>query len=139
MFDKKTNIAAQQAFGEAVNSGDLDAFDRLVAVDAVDNDPGPGQVPGPDGYKALFGELRTAFPDLDVAVETLLADDDQVAFAYTLSGTHRGPFQGNPATGKSIKVRGMQISRFADGKLVERWGSSDQLGILTQLGIAPGA
>jgi hypothetical protein len=29
----------------------------------------------------------------------------------------------------------MQISRFADGKLVERWGSSDQLGMLGQLGL----
>jgi predicted ester cyclase len=30
----------------------------------------------------------------------------------------------------------MQISRFADGKMVERWGSSDELGMLRQLGLA---
>jgi hypothetical protein len=29
----------------------------------------------------------------------------------------------------------MQISRFADGKMVERWGSSDELGMLQQLGL----
>jgi predicted ester cyclase len=29
----------------------------------------------------------------------------------------------------------MQISRFADGKMVERWGSSDELGMLRQLGL----
>ena len=80
--------------------------------------------------------MRTAFPDLNVAVETLVADGDQVAFAYTLTGTHQGPFQGNPATGKSFRVRGVQISRFADGKLIERWGSSDELGIQSQLGLA---
>jgi len=33
----------------------------------------------------------------------------------------------------------MQISTFVDGKLAERWGSSDELGILTRLGLAPGA
>jgi predicted ester cyclase len=38
-----------------------------------------------------------------------------------------------------VKIRGMQISTFVDGKLAERWGSSDELGILTQLGLAPGA
>lgn len=137
MFDKKTNIAAQEAFGVAVNTGDLDAFDELVAPDSVDHDPAPGQGPGPEGYKNFFGAMRTAFPDLNVTVETLVADDDQVAFAYTLTGTHQGPFQGHEPTGKSITVRGMQISRFADGKLVERWGSSDELSIFSQLGIAP--
>jgi len=128
------NIAAQQAFGEAVNSGSLD-FDLLVAPDSVDHDPAPGQVPGPAGYRALFAELRAAFSDLHIEVEHLLADGDDVAFAYTLTGTHDGPLMGHPGTGRAIKVRGLQISRFADGKLVERWGSSDQLGILRQIGL----
>lgn len=135
MSDKKTNIAAQEAFGEAINSGDVDAFDDLVAPNSVDHDPAPGQQSGPEGYKAFFTEMRTAFPDLQVDVETMVADDDQVAFAYTLTGTHQGPFQGHEATGKTVKVRGMQISRFAEGKMTERWGSTDEVGILTQLGL----
>ena len=135
MFDKKTNITAQEAFGEAINSGDVDAFDDLVAPNSVDHDPAPGQQPGPEGYKAFFTEMRTAFPDLQVDVETMVADDDQVAFAYTLTGTHQGPFQGHEATGRTVKVRGMQISRFAEGKMTERWGSTDEVGILTQLGL----
>lgn len=138
MFDKKTNITAQEAFGEAVNSGNLNAFDDLIAPDSVDHDPAPGQAPGPDGFKGFFTEMRTAFPDLHVDVETLVADDDQVAFAYTLTGTQTGPFQGHDATGKSIKVRGVQISKFTDGKMSERWGSSDELGIMTQLGLIAG-
>lgn len=136
MLDKKTNIAAQEAFGEAINTGNLDAFNDLVAPDSVDHDPAPGQQPGPEGYKAFFGEMRTAFPDMHVDVDTMVAENDQVAFAYTLTGTHQGSFQGHDATGRSVKVRGMQISRFTDGKLAERWGSSDELGILTQLGLS---
>lgn len=133
VFDKKSNMAAQAAFGEAVNTGKLD-FDDLVAADSVDHDPAPGQAPGPRGYRDMFTELRTAFPDLHVEVEHLTATDDDVAFAYTLTGTNDGPFQGNAPTGKKFEVRGVQISRFEHGKLVERWGSSDQLGIMTQLG-----
>lgn len=136
MFDKKSNIASQEAFGEAVNTGNLGALDDLVAADSQDHDPAPGQVPGPAGYQAFFGEMRTAFPDLHIEVETMVADDDQVAFAYTLTGTHDGPFQGHDATGRKISVRGLQISRIADGRLVERWGSSDELGIMQQLGLA---
>lgn len=134
MSQKKINVAAQEAFGETVNSGKLE-FENLVALDSVDHDPAPGQVPGPDGYRAMFAELRAAFSDFHVEVEHLTATKNDVAFAYTITGTHDGAFQGHEPTGKSFSVRGMQIGRFEDGKLAERWGSSDQLGIHTQLGL----
>lgn len=134
---QETNIAAQQKFGEAINSGQLEAFDDLVAPDSVDHDPAPGQGAGPAGYQAMFTELRTAFPDLTVEVEHLTATDDDVAIAYTATGTHDGALQGHAPTGKKVSFRGVQIGRFEDGKLVERWGSSDQLGMLGQLGLAP--
>ena len=132
----KTNVASQERFGAAVNSGDLDTFDELVATDAVDHDPAPNQGPGPQGYKDMFGELRTAFPDLHIEVDHLVATDDDVAFAYTVTGKHEGVLMGHDPTGKSVRVRGVQVGRFVDGKLVERWGSSDQLGMLNQLGLA---
>ncbi|MGW1723313.1 ester cyclase [Streptomyces sp. NPDC002306] len=135
-MSQQTNIAAQTAFGEAVASGDLDVLEGIVAPGSIDHDPAPGQGPGPEGYKAMFGELRTAFPDLHVEVEHLVATDDELAFAYTITGTHLGELRGHPATGRTVSYRGMQISRFdSDGKLVERWGSSDELGMLRQLGL----
>lgn len=135
-MSQQTNIAAQTAFGEAVASGDLDVLEGIVAPGSIDHDPAPGQGPGPEGYKAMFGELRTAFPDLHVEVEHLVATDDELAFAYTITGTHLGELRGHPATGRTVSYRGMQISRFDnDGKLVERWGSSDELGMLRQLGL----
>lgn len=134
MSDTEINIAAQEAFGEAVNSGSLD-FDDLVAANSVDHDPAPAQAPGPQGYRDMFAELRAAFPDFHVEVEHVTAAGADVAFAYTITGTHEAEFQGHAASGKPIEVRGVQIGRFEDGKLVERWGSSDQLGILTQLGL----
>ena len=136
-MSQEVNIAAQTSFGHAVNSGQLDLLDDLVAENAVDNDPAPGQGPGPEGYKAFFREMITAFPDLHLEVARLVANDTDVAFAYVLTGTHRGPLMGHAASGKTMSVRGMQISRFENGMLVERWGSSDQQGMLEQLGLAP--
>jgi len=130
-----TPTESQQAFGDAVNSGDLEALRGLVAPDSVDHDPAPGQAPGPDGFIGFFGDMRAAFPDLHVEVEHLVADGDDVAFAYTLTGTHQGPFQGNPPTGRSFSVRGVQISTIRDGVLVERWGSTDEASIMSQLGL----
>ena len=135
-MSQEDNITAQQRFGAAVNSGVLQELDDLVAPDCIEHDPAPGQGPGPQGYRDMFAELRTAFPDLHVEVEHLTATDDDVAIAYTLTRTHQGPLMGHEPTGRAISIRGVQIGRFSGGKLTERWGSSDQLGMLTQLGLA---
>ena len=136
-MSKQANIEAQKRFGEAVQSGRFELLPELVSQSVVDHDPAPGQAPGPQGYAEFFQMLRTAFPDMKIEVDHLVADEDNVAFAYTLTGTHQGPFMGVQPTGRPVEVRGMQISRFDGGKMVERWGSSDELGILKQIGAAP--
>jgi steroid delta-isomerase-like uncharacterized protein len=136
-MSKEKNKEIQEKFGEAINTGNLENLRDLVADDVKDHDPAPNQGPGPQGYIDFFTMMRNAFPDMEVEVEQLVADEDNVAFAYTLKGTHKGDFMGVAGTGKSIKARGMQISRFEDGKMVERWGSSDELGILKQIGVDP--
>ncbi|MGI9115429.1 MAG: ester cyclase [Chthoniobacterales bacterium] len=133
-MSKADNIEAQKRFGAAVNSGQLDGLKHLMTSDVKDHDPAPDQGPGPEGFIQFFSKFRTAFPDLEVAVDHMVTDDDNVAIASTVTGTHKGGFQGVPATGKKIKARGMQIARFEDGKIAERWGSSDELGILKQIG-----
>ncbi len=133
-MSQQENIAAQKKFGEAVNTGNLSILRDIVAPDAVDHDPAPNQGMGPEGFITYFTELRTAFPDLQIAVDHMVADDDNVAFAYTVTGTHDGPLMGLAPTGKKISARGMQITRFENGMQVERWGSSDQLGIMQQIG-----
>ena len=135
-MSSQINLDAIKRFGEAAQTGDYAVFREVVAADCVDHDPAPGQGPGPEGFQAFFTEMRAAFPDLKIEVEHMVSDDENVAFAYRLTGTHQGPFQGVPATGKPIQARGMQISRFQNGKMVERWGSSDELGIMKQIGAA---
>jgi steroid delta-isomerase-like uncharacterized protein len=133
-MSKEQNLQTQTQWGEAINSGNLEALRSLVAPNSVEHDPAPNQGPGAQGYIDMFAEMRSAFPDLKASPEHITADDETVALAYTLTGTHKGDFMGIAATGKSIKARGVQIGRFENGKLAERWGSSDQLGILQQLG-----
>lgn len=134
-MSKETNIAAQKKFGEAVNTGNYELFNELVAENNIDHDPAPNQAQGPEGYAAFFSMMRSAFPDMKLAVEQLSADENTVSFAYRVTGTHDGEFMGIAPTGKSINIRGMQISKFKDGKMVERWGSSDELGLLKQIGV----
>lgn len=133
-MSKQDNIAATERLGAAVNSGKLEALREVFAPTVIDRDPAADQGAGPEGFIKFFTEFRAAFPDLNISVEQLVADDDNVAIAYTVTGTHQGDFLGIPATGRQIKARGVQIARFQKGQIVERWGSSDQLGILQQLG-----
>ena len=71
--------------------------------------------------------------DVDV-LDEMVATDDHVAIRYTVRGTHESEFMGIAPTGKRIEAAAMQIARFEDGRVIERWGVTDQLGILQQLG-----
>ena len=134
---KEENLQAQERLAEMVNGGDLTELGGVFGEGVVDHDPAPGQAPGVDGFRDFFTTLRTAFPDLALEPATIVADDDHVCLAYTITGTHDGDFAGVAPTGRKISARGVQIARFEDGKIVERWGSSDELGILQQLDAAP--
>lgn len=138
-MSRADNIAAQEHLADNINSGDIDAAVQTFAENALDHDPAPGQGTGRDGFKTFFTALTTAFPDAHIEPAHLVADEDHVSIAYTLTGTHKGDFEGIAATGKTIEVRGVQIGRFENAQIVERWGSSDELGILKQLGVDPAA
>lgn len=135
-MSKEVNLQTLSKFAEAVNTGKFDLFKETVSAENIDHDPARGQVPGPEGYRAFFEGLRVAFPNLNVALDTLVADEDSIAIAYTLTGTQSGPLMGIAPTGRKMRIRGLQISKFKDGRMVERWGSSDELGMLHQLGSA---
>lgn len=136
-MSRDANIAAQEHLAENINNGDVEAAVRSFAQDAVDHDPAPDQGPGRAGFRDFFTALTTAFPDAKIEPAHMVADDEHVSIAYTLTGTHEGAFQGIEPTGRRIEVRGVQIGRFEHGEIVERWGSSDELGILKQLGVDP--
>ena len=131
---KEQNLETTKKLGAAVSSGDLQALHEIFSANVVEHDPAPGQGNGPEGYVKLFTMMRTAFPDLKVTVEHIVQDENNLAMAYKIHGTHKGDFMGIAPTGKAFEARGMQIGRYENGKIVERWGSSDELGLVKQLG-----
>src|ERR1700685_4645180 len=117
-MSKEVNLAALGKFAEAVQTGNFDVFKEVVSTENIDHDPAAGQASGPEGDRMFFTGLRTAFPDMSVALETMVADEESIRFAYTQTGAQTGPLMRFAPTGKKIKVRGMQISKFKDGKMV---------------------
>ncbi len=76
----------------------------------------------------------TAFPDIAVVVDDVIADDHGASFRATLQGTHLGDFAGIPATGRSIEVQLVDFMQIEDGKIVGQWGGPDMRDMVQQLG-----
>lgn len=57
-----------------------------------------------------------------------------ITWAY-FTGTHRGPLEGIPPTGKRVKVKDVDLFRIEQGKIVESSTTFDRLGMLKQLGV----
>jgi steroid delta-isomerase-like uncharacterized protein len=83
---------------------------------------------------ASMRDLRTAFPDLRLRVDRVVATGDLVAFHWSGAGTNRGRAAGFPGNGRNVRLSGMAFARFRDGRIVEEWSLSDGLFILRQLG-----
>ncbi len=112
---------------EILNKGNLDFIDEAFAADYVNN----GSRHDRAGIKQSRAGLRSAFPDLHVTIEPLLAEGEMVAFLRTSHGTNTGEHRGSPATNKTMTWRTMIISRVVEGKIVEEWSISnltDQFG-----------
>jgi len=136
------NIAnAKKLIEEVINTGKLELCDRYLAADRIDYmDYGipPEMANGHEGFKRVLGGFVEAFPDLHLAVQFTVADDDRIVLYVSTTGTHRGPFMGAPPTGKQFKVNGTDIFRFNDeGKVSAHWGVFDTFGMLAQLGLLP--
>lgn len=121
---------------EVVGQGKLSVVDELFSEHYV------GHVSGfplmnRETDKQFVAMLRTAFPDLEKVIEDLIADGDRVVDRSTYQGTHQGLFQGIPPTGRKVKVQGINIFRFEDGRVAETWTVVDNLGMMQQLGVIP--
>ncbi len=81
----------------------------------------------------LHEMLTTAFPDLVITVEDIVAEGDRVVVRLRFTGTHQGPFQGMAPTGRSIDFGAIRIYRLADGLVVETWAHQDSMGLARQL------
>ncbi len=122
---------------EVINQGNLDAIDELIDPGVVDHSVPAGFPTGREGAKQFAAMMRSAFPDLHHTIEDMIAEGDKVVMRSTWSGTHQGEFMGIPATGKRVTVSAIDISRVADGRIVEHWEQSDALGLMQQLGVVP--
>ena len=119
-------------------AGRLDLVEQLFAPDFVEHDPDP--VPerpaGREGIKHDVLRIRKAFPDFAMNTDDIICEGDRVALHWSARGTQTGDLIGIPATGRQVTMSGMQFFRIREGRIVERWGVFDRIGVMRQLGVA---
>ena len=113
-------------------------YDKYYAPDFIYHDVSGGDM---NREEAIQNNVTgvSAFPDVNYSIDDILAEGDKTVIRFTMQASHKGTFMGVPATGKQIVVKGVEIDKIVGGKIVETWDFLDSLGMMTQLGVIPGA
>jgi len=136
MSTEENKALARRYIEELFNQKNLATIDELNTPDVVLHNASM-TIQGREPYKQFVSMYLTAFPDMSMTIEDMIAEGDTVAERVTIRATHKGDFMGIPPTGKQGTVTAIYIVRFANGKGAEVWANGDDLGLLQQLGVIP--
>jgi steroid delta-isomerase-like uncharacterized protein len=136
-MQSSAEVLVRRWFQDLWTDGKVETIDQLMAANAVIHGlptPDGGPMHGTAGFRPLFEQFKGAFPDMAVAIDQVVSQDDLVAVHCHVTGTHSGPGLGAP-THKRVHFTGITIARAKDGQLVEGWNAFDFLGCYQQIGI----
>ncbi|MBV7334779.1 ester cyclase [Chloroflexi bacterium TSY] len=91
----------------------------------------PPGLAGPARIGEIFG---TAFPEIEVTIEILIAEGDYVLERSNVTALNGGPFLNIPATNQTVTWTENHLYRIVDGLIVEHWPEADMAGLLEQVG-----
>ena len=133
--DKNIQIM-RRWFHEVWNEGRTQTIYDLFSPQGVAHgqESAEGELHGPHEFEAFVRKTRAAFPDMQLTVEDVFATDDKGVLRWSGVMKHTGDALGMPASGRTVRLRGITLVRFAGGKVVESWDNWDQLGMLQQIG-----
>jgi steroid delta-isomerase-like uncharacterized protein len=141
-MSEQNNLEANKAlvgrwFEEVWNKGRADAIGEMLAEDAVVrglSDDAAKPLRGPAGFLPFHSQFREAFPNIEVVIDDVIAEDDKVAARFSVRGKHQGDSLGFKATGTTTDFDGIAIVRIKDGLIVEAWNNVDFMKMYKQLG-----
>ena len=92
-------------------------------------------VRGPDEFLPFWKKFVSAFPNMTITVESVLAEDDMIAMRCHVRGRHTNKGLGLEATNAQIAFNGMGMARIKDGQIIEAWNNFDFLALYQQIGV----
>jgi len=128
-------VLVRRWFKEVWNEGKTQTIYDLMDENgiAVGQDQPGVVIRGPREFEMFVNRIRGAFPDQKITLEDAFGADDKVVIRWSAVMTHTGDQLGIPATNKRVKVTGISIAQFENGKIVRGWDNWDQLAMQQQL------
>ena len=124
---------------DALARRDVEAMAALWAPDGEEHIASQVDAVGPNGVRAYFSELFTAFPDFALTVETTVAQDDKVAVHWKATANMTGPLWGLEPTGAHVEIEGIDLLRVRDELIVRNDAVPDGMALARQIGLVPPA
>ena len=138
MTTDQNKATARRFVEEGLNKNNWTVLNETQDTNFVEHQANPaGFATGREGFKQYFTAFHTAFPDLRYSIDDEFGEGEKVVQRVTGNGTMKGEFAGMPATGKHAVWSEIHITHFANGKVMEHWGTIDQAGMMAQLGVSP--
>ena len=135
---EQNKAIVRRLFEELWNKGNLSLADQLFTPNYTHHDSSsPDFGHGPESERKRVTLYRTAFPDLHLTIEDIIAEGDAVMARWSCRGTHKGDLSGIAPTGKQFTISGVTIARLTNGKLAEGYVNWDAQGLMQQLGVVP--
>jgi steroid delta-isomerase-like uncharacterized protein len=133
---EEQNKEIVKRFLEEWNKGNVEIADELYAPEYswYYSSTTPNPMPRKETIE-FFRIFFKAFPDANWTIQGLYPVGDRVIAWLTVRGTHKGEFQGIPATGNKVEFNGFDMFRIQAGKIVEEREETDMLGLYQQLGM----
>lgn len=123
------------------DAGDIERFADAHAEDAVLETP-VGTTRGRAAIRDYWLRQKAAFPDLVLTLDEVVEQGDAVAAEWTWVGTNTGRLtqpDGSqlPPTGNRVRIKGMELLHFRDGRITSYHMFWDRMSIARQLGLLP--
>jgi steroid delta-isomerase-like uncharacterized protein len=122
----------------AFNAHDIDLYLQRIDHSYVgESETLPGPVHGPEGARHALNILFTAFPDLQLEVQHVIASGDHLVIQSRLTGTHEGTLAGIAPTGKHVSWQSCNVVELRNGKAIRNRIYADNISLFRQLGVLP--
>src|SRR5712692_8361232 len=106
----KNKALVRRWINAAYNKGDWKVLDDLLASTYVRHDQASGiSGKGPDVEKQVGALYRTAFPDLHIKIDEMVAEGNTVAVRWTAIGRNTGKLGDIPPSGRKVVTPGISI------------------------------
>ena len=118
-----------------IGTHDVDVIAADFTDDGVVESPSLGTQRGRQAIAQGYARWFAAFSDVELFIDSVVAEGDQAAVISRMTGTHQGEFMGLPPTGKRIEFQFVALQRFENDKIAHERRIYDFSGLLIKLGV----